>query len=95
MATASALIKASRSSEWAELCTFTLAARCFCICKRLGDFDTKLKLIDTLTEHLSFGDERCVRLSEQDSRALPVDSPFKDLAPPDQELGDVVLLRSK
>jgi hypothetical protein len=55
--------------------------------QKAWSFDTKLKLIDTLTEHLSFGAERCVRLSEQDSRALPVDSRFKDLAPPDRNLG--------
>ena len=38
--------------------------------QKAWSFDTKLKLIDTLTEHLSFGAERCVRLSEQDSRAV-------------------------
>jgi hypothetical protein len=38
--------------------------------ERAWSFDTKLKLIDTLTEHLSFSSEYCVRLSEQDGRAV-------------------------
>jgi hypothetical protein len=37
---------------------------------RAWSFETKLKLIDTLSEHLTFSVKHCVRLSDQDTRTV-------------------------